>query len=303
MTKLNNGILILLMIIVVIGIYFCYQQYDINANKYGNFGEVIGAIFASIATIFVYLTYQSQKAELREQKKQLKETADLTRKQRFEDTFFNILKVQQDIKNSIILNTASQIAIPQSSQYVLSESSNVSGNDLFSFVARDFFNLYLMPECINPAGKMVLRDVFAGLLDEVPVDQPEKRIKSRYKRFFDNYHGVMGHYFRHLFHVLKFIKDNEDEEVNLNSDAREAVQKKYKFYAGVVQAQMGSSELFMLFYNAICFSRMRELVEHYSMVENLFAEDLIDPGRHHNLLKNNQLKTRNSIIDALQKGL
>ena len=58
-----------------------------------------------------------------------------------------------------------------------------------------------------------------------------------------------------------------------------------------------TQELFLFFYNGICFNKANALIRKYKLVENLSAEDLADPENHENLYGVGTLKSRNRIID------
>lgn len=69
---------------------------------YGNFGSFVGGVFGTIigfvTLFFVYITYTSQRKELKIQK-------ELISQQQFESTFFNMLNVHRELKNSLIYST------------------------------------------------------------------------------------------------------------------------------------------------------------------------------------------------------
>lgn len=57
---------------------------------------------------------------------------------------------------------------------------------------------------------------------------------------------------------------------------------------------MSSAELFLLFYNCLCFPKMKECVEYYDLLENLPFEDLIEEG--HKAFYAKGLKSRKEIF-------
>ncbi len=72
----------------------------------------------------------------------------------------------------------------------------------------------------------------------------------------------VGHYFRHLFNILKYIHKN-----------RWWIDT--KFYAGLIQAQMSEPELFVFFYNGLRFKKVEEFINKYNLIENLAKQDLM----------------------------
>ena len=265
----------------------------IDPQVIGTFGDFIGGfagtLFAIATTFLVWLTYNSQKTEL-------KENGELLKKQRFEGTFFNLIKVQQDLKQQIRFNTSKAVTAyesPYGQTY-----NNLEGDHFFYFAAEDFDRLYTIREGLKEPRIKITAPLPIGFkLEEIPMEEPERRIKSRYKLFFDSYHTQLAHYFRHLYYIFTFIEQNEIEEIRNNSANEKVIKDKYAFYAKIVQAQMSSSELYLFFYNGICFTKMKRFIEKYGLVENHALEDLADRENHKNLFENNALKTRATILD------
>jgi len=289
----------LLGLVVTVGIYYYYDHInlnDINNETIGAFGDfiggVIGTMFALTATLLIWLTYKTQKAEL-------EQTSDTLRKQRFENTFFNLLHVQQEIRKNISFETSNRITWYQNDLNPI--DSIINGDMFFEFAMNDFSRLYIKrPGLIIPAIQVRPQSIIqANLVPEieVPMNQPLERIKQKYKQFFDNYHYQLSHYFRHLYNILKFIESTEKDEMELFPNSIEATKIKFLFYAGIIQAQMNSAELFIMFYNGLCFDNMENLIRKYNLLENLAKEDLTDTNEHQNLYGEGILKSRMDIVN------
>lgn len=105
----------------------------------------------------------------------------------------------------------------------------------------------------------------------------ENKIQFVYKKYFSRRINS-GHYFRHLYRILKFIELNETRELNmLRNDEQLSVKNKYLEYAQFVQAQMSIEELLVIFYNSFCFPKMKGMLIKYNLLENLNVENLIKP--------------------------
>lgn len=103
----------------------------------------------------------------------------------------------------------------------------------------------------------------------------ENKIQFVYKKYFSRRINS-GHYFRHLYRILKFIELNETRELNmLRNDEQQSVKNKYLEYAQFVQAQMSIEELLVIFYNSFCFPKMKAMLIKYNLLENLNVEKLI----------------------------
>ena len=93
-----------------------------------------------------------------------------------------------------------------------------------------------------------------------------ERIRAVYTKFNQTYPSRMGHYFRNLYHILRFIKDSRAE-----------VEDK-KLYGRLVRAQLSSDELFLLFYNCLSeegVEKFKPLVEEFAMLQHVPKESLM----------------------------
>ncbi|MBM7610144.1 membrane protein implicated in regulation of membrane protease activity [Lysinibacillus composti] len=78
----------------------------------------------------------------------------------------------------------------------------------------------------------------------VPIDDIGWR-QNYYEKFYSSSVNTIGHYFRNLYRIVKFI---------VESDLKETEKKTY---VGILRAQLSTSELIMLYYN-ICYSSKGE---------------------------------------------
>ena len=130
---------------------------------------------------------------------------------------------------------------------VRAAESTTVGRDCFGeffSILRQFHNK-VPPELVNQEPKIILDYVYSGF----------------YKK---NQHDV-GHYFRNLHTILKFVD---------GSDVTNKTE-----YTGILRAQLSSFELVLLFYNALYSvgDKLKPLVERYAMLENLDLKLLFDP--------------------------
>ena len=94
----------------------------------------------------------------------------------------------------------------------------------------------------------------------------QERIVEACSTLHQNVRSDVGHYFRNLYHILKFVRDSNLEDK--------------KLYAQLLRAQLSSRELLLLFY--YCLSdlgrkRFKPLVECFAIFEHLPGEELRDP--------------------------
>ena len=103
-----------------------------------------------------------------------------------------------------------------------------------------------------------------------------QKIDFVYRRFF-NVHEECGNYFRHLYRILCFVKQSEEELLGVDDITdRQQISKRYYDLVQFVQAQMSTKEMLMVFYNSFSFPKLRDLLIRYNLLENLTVENLID---------------------------
>ena len=235
-------------------------------------GGVVGAFWTLTGVLLFYRALGLQREELNNQIKELKATREVFREQQFENTFFNLIRTQQEITSQIETTISKK-----------GRNEIFRGRMLLGEIIPDFINHFDSSEEISDA---------------------TQRIKVSYKKFFDYFHPFLSHYFRHLYHILLFLSTEELKEMdeiskssNFNNEKSKQIRKDYLRYAGFIQAQMSSQELFLLFYNSVCYDEMRKLVVKYNLLENLAREDLILPDVHEKLYPEINFKSREYITN------
>lgn len=132
------------------------------------------------------------------------------------------------------------------------------------------------------------------ITEEEFVAYSHKNVKDKidfvYRRFF-NVHEECGFYFRHLYHILCFVRQSEEKELcaALDTGKHAGIVKYYLNFAQFIQAQMSPKEMLMVFYNSFSFPNLRELLIKYNILENLTVQNLLRP--EHNCIEEFHLKT------------
>jgi Putative phage abortive infection protein len=91
-----------------------------------------------------------------------------------------------------------------------------------------------------------------------------QRIDAVYSVFYQKHEKDVGHYFRGLYNLIKFVDRSDIEHKRL--------------YTNLVRAQLSSFELRLLFYN--CLSnygreKFKPLIEKYGLLKTINIEDLL----------------------------
>jgi hypothetical protein len=212
----------------------------------GRFGDMFGAVnafFSGCAFAVLIFTLWLQRTELALQRRELQQTrhelkgqrgemkaqADTLRLQQFENTFFQLLRVHRD-------NV---------------ESTRVG----------------------NPSvqGRHAIRQLFNGLrnkhADFLPARQhmePSRTAIEAYEAFYEENEVHLGHYFMHLYHIIKFVDQHTDVD-----------QLRYRSF---LRAQLSAYELGLLFYDGISVhgNELKPLIEKYALLKHLPTECILD---------------------------
>lgn len=248
-------------------IYLFIDDWDVR----GQFGDLFGsvnALFSGLAFAGLVITIIQQRHDLQLQgeainqsKKDINQQNETMKIERFENTFFKMLEVQQSIVNDLC-------AADSHSEWVKQDEPN--GTFAKEILTKDEYrgrNLfyYVFVLCNHKLANQIFPNkTSASGLSEV--------IKFRGKACFDDYMTttMFDHYFRHLYTILKFIEENDWlGEI-----------KQYQ-YATFVRATLSRYELVMLYYNGFFHPKMKKMMEKYCLLNNI-RKDLLPMSLEYN---------------------
>ena len=170
-----------------------------NVDKAGVFGDSFGvltALFSGLAFAGIVFTILLQREELALQGDELKLTREelirqhrTLKRQNFESTFFQMLRLHNDIVNSIDLSAVRQGQVIET-----------SGRDCFVV----FYDR--------------LRSYHAEEKGEYPERSAKDTLTAGYEKFWDIHQKELGHYFRYLYTIFKFITGSDVDDKRLYSN-------------------------------------------------------------------------------------
>lgn len=241
---------IALVVSVTAYVYRFWGGFADNHSRWGEFGDYLGGIlnpiFALLALLALLFTIVLQSRELRNSTRELATSARALEEQcaslkiqNFERTFFEMVRLHHDIIKDLDL--------------VPTLHSRLSPGP--STVGRDCFRVFFER----------LRSAHGEANDQFAGQGQQTIVQNAYLRFYERHQHEIGHYFRNLHRILKFV----DESAIANKTE----------YAGILRAQLSSFELALLFYNALhpVGAKLKPHVERYAMLENLDLELLCNP--------------------------
>jgi hypothetical protein len=147
-----------------------------------------------------------------------------------------------------------------------------------SFLLKNNTYILDLKKKLGECNQRTISSTIEKILASENLDSEEKKMKANFKFIFETYQDVISHYCRNAYHILKYIRENEQGKT-LGPD-----KKKYKNYANIFQSQLNVDEQFLLFYNFIHFNdetndemfQTINLVNYYSFLENIGIDNLIE---------------------------
>ena len=266
-SKLNATNIITIAFISVIVIWLLFWLFidmfipEINRGVFGDKFGAVNALFSGLAFAGLIATLLYQKEELKLQREELQQTREelkgqreefeeqnkTLKRQRFENTFFNMLSLQQEITNNLLL----QCKIFQEN---VERDVTYKGREAFKGIYEDaVFEYEGIISIANTGLKYILKNNWLDGYTKIPATN----------RF--------DHYFRHLYRIFKYV-----DTTDLISD-----EERYE-YACIVRSQLSDYELIMLFFNGLSDNgkeKFKPLIEKYAILKNMRPDLLPSAGK------------------------
>lgn len=241
-------------------------KYELTQN--GLFGDMFGtfnAFFTGLAFMAVSLTIYLQVKDTETNKR-------LSHISQVENTFFNMLSVL----HQIIDFSKKEINGGKS-------SSSKSGREYYQYTFAQFKKAYekeVLPKKFSLFSKYVTSGLQNGLDPLTNTNDYQKDlervllwIKGTYETFHSDNDAVLGHYFRYVYNIVKYIIEAFPKDKELQDK-----------YIGLLQAQMSNDELGLLFFNALSIhgrngegkQQFKEWLDEHKFFENIDKRCVFD---------------------------
>lgn len=231
----------------------------------GAFGDKFGAlnaVFSALAFAGIIFTILLQRRELsfqrneiRESKKQIEKQNELIGRQRFESTFFNLLRLQGESTSRLELLSnrggeacgAFHVALSECDPHfpVFACLAKLERESIRKIKVVENRILDFCPS-LESSDVSTLDDARKGLpeafdtyLDE-NLEMHSGKIKKAYEKVATQHFYKFSHYFRGLFNIISLVDSYND----LDDESR-------KSYAEMLRAQLSDAELVCLFYSCL----------------------------------------------------
>jgi hypothetical protein len=187
------------------------------------------------------------RSELAGQKAQMQIQNETLQRQAFENTFFQLLRLHSEIVASM----------ETSGVNASGESFQSNGQECFT----DFYQK--ITGNLSPARSRYSSDGGAAVTEPV-------NINERYLTAYAEIEQHIGHYFRNLYNIVKFIDESDIKNKQL--------------YINLLRARLSTNEVKVLFYNCLSemgISKFKPLVERYALLKAISKSDRINPDHYH----------------------
>ena len=244
--------------------YLCKNnETGFGLNLLGDFmAGTVASIWSLAGLFFIYVAFLGQKQqllnqkleimysqlevkytrlELSGQKEEMKEQNNTLRQQKFENTFFQLLSLFNSIVNSLDIRNRKTLVV------------TTTGRDCFVVFYRRLAN-HLNAIIYGDASAM------KDLSEATAVQTVEA-----YDKLYSEDKSDMSHYFRTIYHIIKFVDKSEIENK--------------KQYISIARAQLSSYEQILIFYNCLHENgneKFKPLIEKYALFKNIDSSLLVN---------------------------
>lgn len=292
------------------------ESYLQNRGVFGDKFGFINSLFSGLALGGIIYSIILQQRELSLQRKELQETREEFKDQNFQTTYFHLLRTHRQIIDEL------NITVPVLLKGLKEGKREVKGRRFFinckteliritsalSEEKHEFFERELPDEdypefedSYSPEEheEMIKKDFEHATnrytLNVYNISREEffqyrqlsehDRIQKLYTIFFRKYSYAIGHYFRHIYHILLFLQKCELKKIQMIKESGESdltakvqeVEDEFYTFAQFLKAQMETPELFTLFYNSFKYPKAKELLIKYKVLDNLHERILLQP--------------------------
>ncbi len=237
-------------LLICVGAFYAYGLYNPDEfKKLGTWGDFVGGTLNPILTfltvIGLLVTIHLQQRELRLTRKELEKSSNAleaqnltTKQQRFENTLFSMNEMLNQIVNAMDLVNGDQ---------------RKSGRDCFTIFYSTLNSRYRRENAILKEKGHIVDNVMKISM-----------AVSAYGWMYHKHQSDLGHYFRVLYNIFRYIDQSEFSD---------------GIYAKILRAQLSNQELLIIFYNNATErgSAFAALAERFELFDNMDTEQLLRP--------------------------
>lgn len=278
----KNKLIALAIVFLILGIIapfivkwiYYTLSYD-NLGPIGDwFGGIANPLIGLASFLIVYSAFDLQRDNNLSQQTQIESQNNNLNLQRFEATFFQLLTFHHEITRSLTIPVKSKLEKSNKSDppeginldLILSSTAEFSLLETSSdSTSKNFFNLSM--EILNEYYKFEINKINPSSIN---LESKKYAMFNAFNKFYNDNESSLGHYFRNLYHITKYIS---------NSNLIESQEK--SSYIGIFRAQLSAYELVLLMYNCcipeLGYPNFRKLLLKNLLLKNMNQKLLLDP--------------------------
>ncbi len=242
---------------------FCKLDDNPTLDALGAYGSylqgAVASLWALAGVILVGGAFFAQTHQLKLQRKQIAEQEAQFRQQNFETSFFQLLAFHNEIAKQAKATFDREFGGKKIS------SDTVEGRYCFKEFRDKMSGIYSSPK----ERQAFILTLYADAKEIVKIPPERELSLSAYSKVHQQYQDILDHYFRNLYHVIKFVSEGKI------GDKRR--------YTSIARAQLSAYELVLLFYNGISEygEKFHPLIEEFGLFEHLDETLLMNPSHRH----------------------
>ncbi|CAI0890836.1 Uncharacterised protein [Serratia fonticola] len=264
-------------VLILVMCVFYYKAIGVDSSRYssiplegkGQIGDSWGmftSIFSALAFGGLISTLIFQSASIAQAKKESDEQDNRYKKQQIENTFFRMLSIHSDLVKEIDLRKKDTLVVI------------ASGRDAFTMFHEKLNEYYrasaVMGKYCDKYPEDNIYQLYREFADKnkklVPASESDSEldvIGFSYTGFWREHRADLGHYFRFLFNLIKYV-----DMADLDGDEKLR-------YIKIVRAQLSDYEIVIIFYNSLSWmsvNKFKPLIEKYNILDNLPVDLIFD---------------------------
>ena len=257
-----NGFIVLAIVIVAvwIGNFFLmpllFPDTGNSTGNAGTAGDMFGgltALFSGLAFAGLVTTLFMQRKELELQRNELKQTREVFSIQRFENTFFGLLRLLTEYIQAMRSN------INEVEYFTDGKGKDVFGKEVLELYAKKLPNSLRIKKENGPNSKYISDGKYTH---QELIGIYEDRYRIYYER-------NLGPYFRLIYNIVRLIENNSFD-IDLDEDNKTKL-----MYSKILRAYLSSAEIKLLMFNcaSVHGKGLKYWVEKHSLLKHITRDD------------------------------
>lgn len=263
--------ILLCSVLIIYAVNFFGRSLSGDPEAWGQFGDFLGGTlnpllgFLTLAAVLYTVRLQHEllvaarqqveitSTELVKSSDALSQQVESSKRAEFRGTFFSLIGLQQQILGGLRIGEREGRDVFER-YYGTLKGWHKNWNGVANY--RDSMS---SPAGLSKYEEMVTLQTYREQFEERCMEVPERAVWA-YGAMYEQYGSDLGHYFRNLFNLIKFV------------DQSDLTMREKRTYCNFVRAQLSTYELVLLFYNCLTpygFQKFFPLIERYGLIKHI----------------------------------